>query len=50
MAALEAEKFLAEQDGHDTADADSDVRKGSEKADGDVPEYRSNPLLGASKV
>nr|OQO31161.1 Thioredoxin reductase [Rachicladosporium sp. CCFEE 5018] len=48
MAALEAEKWLLEQSDEDTADADHDVRKGSDKANGDVPEYRSNPLLGAS--
>ena len=46
IAALEAEKFLAEQE-------DTDVRNGTEgenqaskpETNGDAPEYRSNPLL-----
>lgn len=45
MAALEAEKWLAEQDGHDGPEADNEVKKGKPEADGEVPEYRSNPLL-----
>ena len=46
MAALEAEKWLAEQDVvEDGPDADSEVKKGKPQANGDVPEYRSNPLL-----
>ena len=45
MAALEAEKFLAEQEGEDTPDADNEVKKGNADANGEVPEYRSNPLL-----
>ena len=45
MAALEAEKYLAEQEGNDGPEADSEVKKGKPEADGEVPEYRSNPLL-----
>ncbi|GAB7363828.1 hypothetical protein MBLNU230_g4394t1 [Neophaeotheca triangularis] len=46
MAALEAEKWLAEQDiAEDGPEADNEVKKGSEQANGEVPEYRSNPLL-----
>lgn len=46
-AALEAEKFLAEQetDGETMPDQDSEVKKGKPDANGEVPEYRSNPLL-----
>lgn len=48
MAALEAEKWLAEQEDVDVPngiEADSDTRKGKPEANGDVPEYRQNPLL-----
>jgi len=48
MAALEAEKFLAEQEDIDVPngiDGESDARKGKPEANGDVPEYRQNPLL-----
>jgi thioredoxin reductase (NADPH) len=46
MAALEAEKFLAEHEVvQNGPEADTDVRKGKSEADGDVPEYRQNPLL-----
>lgn len=45
MAALEAEKFLSEHEGTDLPDADNEVKKGKPEADGEVPEYRSNPLL-----
>ena len=46
MAALEAEKWLAEQEiAEGGPEADSDVRKGKPQTNGDVPEYRSNPLL-----
>lgn len=45
MAALEAEKWLAEQENADGPEADNEVKKGSSEANGDVPEYRSNPLL-----
>ena len=44
---MEAEKFLTEQEGGDEVglEKDSDVRKGEPETNGDVPEYRSNPLL-----
>jgi thioredoxin reductase (NADPH) len=45
MAALECEKFLAEQEGTDSPENDNEVKKGKPQADGEVPEYRSNPLL-----
>lgn len=46
MAALEAEKYLAEQEiGGSGPGMDNDVRKGEPRTNGDVPEYRSNPLL-----
>ena len=45
MAALEAEKWLAEQEGEQGPDADHEVKKGQPQTNGDVPEYRSNPLL-----
>jgi thioredoxin reductase (NADPH) len=46
MAALEAEKWLAEQEVVEGGpDADNEVKKGKPQANGDVPEYRSNPLL-----
>jgi len=48
MAALEAEKWLAEQDDIDVpngVEGESEVRKGKAEANGDVPEYKSNPLL-----
>ena len=48
MAALEAEKFLAEQEGIDVPNGingDGDYKQGKPEADGDVPEYRQNPLL-----
>ena len=48
MAALEAEKYLAEQEGIDVpngVEADSEIKKGKPEANGDVPEYKSNPLL-----
>ena len=45
MAALEAEKWLAEQD--DRVQNDLEVENQAEKSqvNGVVPEYRSNPLL-----
>jgi thioredoxin reductase (NADPH) len=46
MAALEAEKWLAEQEVVEGGpEADNEVKKGKPQANGDVPEYRSNPLL-----
>lgn len=46
QAALEAEKWLAEQESDETGpELDNDVKKGNPQANGDVPEYRSNPLL-----
>ncbi|KAK3054444.1 thioredoxin-disulfide reductase [Extremus antarcticus] len=46
MAALEAEKWLAEQEiAQDGPEGDSEVKKGKPQTNGDVPEYRSNPLL-----
>ena len=46
MAALEAEKWLAEQEVVDGGvDAASEIKKGKPQANGDVPEYKSNPLL-----
>jgi len=45
MAALECEKFLAEHEGTDSPENDNEVKKGKPEADGEVPEYRSNPLL-----
>lgn len=47
MAALEAEKWLAEnvEDVPNGIEGDSEVKKGKPEANGDVPEYRSNPLL-----
>jgi thioredoxin reductase (NADPH) len=44
VAALEAEKFLAEQD--DNVENNLDQEKNAEKGNSVVvPEYRSNPLL-----
>lgn len=43
IAALEAEKFLAEQEDAEGPENDKDVRKGEDNAE--APEYRSNPLL-----
>jgi len=44
IAALEAEKFLAEQDAE--VENDLDQEKGAQKGNSVVvPEYRSNPLL-----
>lgn len=48
MAALEAEKWLAEQEAEDAPngiEAQAEVKKGKPEANGDVPEYKSNPLL-----
>lgn len=48
IAALEAEKYLAEQEseaGESQIEKDSDVRKGDLNGAENVPEYRSNPLL-----
>jgi thioredoxin reductase (NADPH) len=47
MAALEAEKWLAENDADvaDGVEANAEVKKGKPEMNGDVPEYRSNPLL-----
>lgn len=48
MAALEAEKWLAEQEDVDVPngiEAESEAKKGKPETNGDVPEYRSNPLL-----
>lgn len=43
MAALEAEKWLAEQEGETQVDDPKDIKKA--KGATDAPEYRSNPLL-----
>lgn len=45
IAALEAEKYLAEHDPSvgNALETDSEVKKGQD--DSNVPEYRSNPLL-----
>lgn len=48
IAALEAEKYLAEQEsesGEPQIEKDSEVRKGDLNGAENVPEYRSNPLL-----
>ena len=46
MAALEAEKWLAEQEVvEDGLEAVSEAKKGHPQANGAAPEYRSNPLL-----
>ncbi|KAF2772055.1 thioredoxin reductase [Teratosphaeria nubilosa] len=48
QAALEAEKFLAEQEDVNVPngiEGETDVRKGRPETNGDVPEYRQNPLL-----
>lgn len=46
MAALEAEKWLAEQEVvEDGPENVSEAKKGQGHANGVVPEYRSNPLL-----
>ncbi|TKA21918.1 Thioredoxin reductase [Salinomyces thailandicus] len=48
MAALEAEKFLAESEDVDVPngiEGATDVRKGKPEAAGEVPEYKQNPLL-----
>jgi len=47
MAALEAEKFLAEQDDNDVANGIIEGEKQAKKPqqNGEAPEYRSNPLL-----
>jgi len=47
IAALEAEKYLAEHEGQGVTgpEQDSDVRKGDLNGAQNVPEYRSNPLL-----
>lgn len=47
IAALEAEKFLTEQSDEKEVplENDSEVKKGKAETNGDVPEYRSNPLL-----
>lgn len=48
MAALEAEKWLAEQEVvEDGPEADNEVKKGkvNGETNGNAPEYRSNPLL-----
>lgn len=45
IAALEAEKYLAEAEGGSNLEDDSDVRKGDLNGAENAPEYRSNPLL-----
>lgn len=48
IAALECEKFLVDEEVvqvENGIEADKEIKKGSEDANGDVPEYRSNPLL-----
>jgi len=48
MAALEAEKYLAEQDDNDVPngiEGEKDARKGKPETNGAAPEYRQNPLL-----
>ena len=47
VAALEAEKWLAERDAEveDGPEADNQARKPKPEANGAAPEYRSNPLL-----
>lgn len=43
IAALEAEKFLAEQEDAAGLENEKDAKKGEDNAE--APEYRSNPLL-----
>jgi len=46
IAALEAEKFLAEQDDNDVANGiEGENQAKKPQQNGDAPEYRSNPLL-----
>ncbi len=46
IAALEAEKFLAEQDDNDVANGiEGEKQAKKPQQNGDAPEYRSNPLL-----
>lgn len=46
IAALEAEKYLAEmEDGEGTSSLENETEAKKGEANGDVPEYRSNPLL-----
>lgn len=45
VAALEAEKFLAEQDDALGNDLDAENQAEKSQTNGVVPEYRSNPLL-----
>ena len=49
MAALEAEKWLAEHEVTDApsngVEANAEVKKGETDTKGDAPEYKSNPLL-----
>ena len=46
IAALEAEKYLAEQEDNDVADGiEGENQAKKPKENGEAPEYRSNPLL-----
>ena len=46
IAALEAEKYLAEMEDEDRPENNTEVKKGEVNGGADkVPEYRSNPLL-----
>ncbi len=45
IAALEAEKWLAEQDGEVSNPLENEKQAEKSQLNGVVPEYRSNPLL-----
>ena len=45
IAALEAEKFLAEEEANVENDLELENQASKAQANGVVPEYRSNPLL-----
>ena len=45
IAALEAEKYLAEQESEEVTDGPEGDNQASKPVNGDGPEYRSNPLL-----
>ena len=45
IAALEAEKFLAEEDSTVENDLELENQASKPVTNGDAPEYRSNPLL-----
>ncbi|KAI9700507.1 MAG: thioredoxin-disulfide reductase [Bogoriella megaspora] len=50
MAALEAEKWLAEQDAEVENEIETDNQVEKSQVNGIVPEYRSNPLLGTKNL